>query len=79
MMILIHACKTSVGRDLRSGSGAGRRSLEGEEEVRVGVRNSWDQIRWDDAGRIDEKTERCGLGSVALYVKRSMGLSLQRA
>jgi hypothetical protein len=42
-MILIHACKTSVGRDLRSRSGAGRRSLEGDEEVRVGVRNSWDQ------------------------------------
>jgi hypothetical protein len=41
-MILIHACKTSVGRDLRPGSGAGGSSL-GEEEVRVGVRNSWDQ------------------------------------
>jgi hypothetical protein len=42
-MIWIHACKTSVGRVLRSGSGAARRSVKGEEEVRGDVRNSWSQ------------------------------------
>jgi len=61
-MIWIHACKTSVGRVLRSESGAARSSVEREEGRRV-VRNSWYQY----VGIMEVKLiER--LGSVAWVV-----------
>jgi hypothetical protein len=61
-MISIHACKTSVGRVLRSESGAARISVE-KEEGRGVVRNSWNQY----VGIMEVKLMK-RLGSVAWVV-----------